>query len=117
MSSNWPNAPHEHAGYPGRPPVADRSGHAAGGVRTTWHDSTPATQTGSKPGRSLSILGAVLAFAALLFLPIVLGPVGAVLGFVGYSKGDKLGMLVGIGAIIATVVGMLLGALVLAATR
>ena len=44
------------------------------------------------------------------WVSIVLGPIGAVLGFVGYSMGDKpLGLWVGIGAIVATVVGMALG--------
>lgn len=39
--------------------------------------------------RIFSIIGAVLAVIALLFLPIVFGPIGAVLGFVSYAKGDK----------------------------
>jgi hypothetical protein len=64
-------------------------------------------------GRVFSIIGAVLAVIALIFLPIILGPIGAVLGFVGYSKGDKpLGLWVGIGAIVATILGMVLGAVV-----
>ena len=37
---------------------------------------------------------------ALIFLPIVFGPIGAVFGFIGYSKGDKAGLWVGIGAIL-----------------
>lgn len=45
--------------------------------------------------------------------PIVFGPVGAVLGFVAHAKGDRpLGMYVGIGCIVATVVGMIIGAAV-----
>lgn len=64
----------------------------------------------SSNARVFSIVGAVLAAIGLLFLPIILGPIGAVLGFVGYSKGDKpFGLYVGIGAIVATIVGMVLG--------
>jgi hypothetical protein len=76
--------------------------------------SNAPTSTTAKPGRTLSIIGAVLAVIALVLLPIVLGPIGAVLGFVGYSKGDKpFGMYVGIGAIVATIIGMVLGAAVM----
>ncbi len=75
------------------------------------HESATST---SKPGRTFTIVGAVLGVVALVFLPIVLGPIGAILGFVGNSKGDKpLGMYVGIGAIVTTVLGMVIGALVL----
>lgn len=63
-------------------------------------------------GRTFTIIGGVLGVLALLFLPIVLGPIGAVLGFVGYSKGDKpLGLYVGIGSIITTIIGIAIGAL------
>lgn len=75
--------------------------------------------TGStSTARVLSIVGAVLGALALVIFPIILGPIGAVLGFVGYSKGDKpLGLYVGIGAIVATIVGMILGAVVWNATQ
>ena len=63
-------------------------------------------------GRKFTIVGVVCAVVALVFLPIIFGPVGAVFGFIGYSKGDKAGLWVGIGAILATFVGMLIGALV-----
>jgi len=73
----------------------------------------PAATSTTKPGRTLSIIGAVLAVVAIFVLPIILGPVAAVLGFVANSKGDKpLGMYVGIGGIVATIVGMVLGAIV-----
>lgn len=76
------------------------------------YDSAPPA-SGSKPGRILSIVGIVLAVLAVFVLPIVLGPVAAILGFVAQSKGDKpLGMYVGIVGIVATVIGMVLGALV-----
>lgn len=78
--------------------------------------STHQPATGTSSARTMSIIGIVLGVAALLILPIVLGPIGAILGFVANSKGDKpLGLYVGIGCIVATVVGMALGALVFAA--
>jgi hypothetical protein len=80
--------------------------------------SNAPTSTTTKPGRTLSIIGAVLAVVAIIVLPIVLGPIGAILGFVGYSKGDKpFGLYVGIGAIIATIVGMVLGVAVVSSMR
>ena len=51
-------------------------------------------------------------------MTIVLGPIGAILGFVGYSKGDKpFGLYVGIGAVVATVVGMVLGFVVFSSVQ
>lgn len=70
----------------------------------------PTSSTGPSTARVFSILGIVCGAVGLLFLPIFLGPVGAVLGFIGNAKGDKpFGMYVGIGCIVATVVGMVLG--------
>jgi hypothetical protein len=70
--------------------------------------SYPAPSTTS-PGRAFTIGGAICAVVAIVFLPIILGPVGAVLGFVGYSKGDKAGLWVGVFAIVATFAGIMLG--------
>jgi hypothetical protein len=73
----------------------------------------PQGSTSDSSARILSIIGAVFAVISLVFIPIVFGPIGAVLGFVGYSKGDKpFGLWVGIGAIVATIIGMVLGAIV-----
>lgn len=73
----------------------------------------PERSTTSNPGRIYTILGAVFGVIALLFIPILFGPAGIILGFVGHAKGDKpLGMYVGIGSIVTTIVGMVLGALV-----
>lgn len=74
--------------------------------------SAPVAKSGS--ARTMSIIGIVMAVLALVLFPIVFGPIGAVLGFVAYSKGDRpLGLYVGIGSIVATVVGMIIGAVVL----
>lgn len=80
--------------------------------------TNPQPTGASSNARVFSIVGAVLAVLALIVLPIVLGPIGAILGFVGYSKGDKpFGLYVGIGAIVATIIGMVLGAVVLSSMQ
>lgn len=80
---------------------------------TTTRNTEQAPTIARNTGRTFSIVGAVCAVLALIVLPIVLGPIGAVLGFVGYSKGDKpLGLWVGIGAIVTTVVGLAFGLVV-----
>jgi hypothetical protein len=55
----------------------------------------------------------ICSIAAIFFLPIILGPIGAVLGFVGYGRGDRKGLWAGIFGIVATVAGMILAAAVL----
>jgi hypothetical protein len=74
-------------------------------VSNTANDYPAPTST-TTSGRGFVIGGIVCAVVSLIFLPIVFGPIGAVLGFVGYAKGDKLGLWVGIGAIVATFAGM-----------
>lgn len=79
-----------------------------------YHQQVPPPQR-ENTGRTFSVIGAVLGVLALLFVPIVLGPIGAVLGFVGYSRGDRpLGLIVGIGSIVTTILGMVIGALLVA---
>lgn len=76
--------------------------------------SQTAPHTYNPAARTMSIIGIVLGVIALLLFPIIFGPIGAVLGFIAYAKGDRpLGMFVGVGCIVATVVGMILGAVVL----
>jgi hypothetical protein len=66
-----------------------------------------------RPGARPMVIGSVIcSVAALIILPIILGPIGAVLGFVGYSRGDRKGLWAGIFGIVATVAGMLIGAAV-----
>ena len=64
-------------------------------------------------GRPMTIVGFVLAAIAVFFLPIILGPAAAIFGGVGYGKGDRLGMWAIVAGVAATIVGMLLGVLVL----
>jgi hypothetical protein len=64
-------------------------------------------------GRGFTIASFVLAAISLLFAPIILGPIGAVLGFVGHSKGDRVGKWAGITSIVCTVIGLVLAAVVI----
>lgn len=59
-----------------------------------------------RPGRVWSIVGIVFGALAFVLIPILLGPVGIVLGIVGYRKGDRsLGRV----AIIVSALGLILG--------
>jgi hypothetical protein len=69
--------------------------------------------TTANSGRVFTILGLVFGLLAIVFIPILFGPAGIVLGFVGYSKGDRpFGLIVGIGSIITMIGGLILGAVV-----
>jgi hypothetical protein len=72
--------------------------------------SYPSQQRAPRAGSSGLFIGSIIcSVVALLFLPIVFGPVGAVLGFVDYGRGDKKGLWAGIAGIVATAIGMALG--------
>ena len=68
-------------------------------------------------GRPWTAAGAVCAVLALFVLPILVGPAGAVLGFVGHRKGDRYGLWVAAAAVVTTVLGMVIGAVVWNAVR
>lgn len=81
--------------------------------------SQPTTSSSSSArsgeGRGFLIASFVLSALAILFVPIVLGPAGGVLGYVAHRKGDPKGKLaIGI-AVAATIVGLILGALAFSA--
>ncbi|AXT85369.1 hypothetical protein C6I20_09350 [Aeromicrobium sp. A1-2] len=64
------------------------------------------------PGRVHTIVGGVFGVMAILFFPILFGPLGAILGFMGHRKGDRpLGTYVGAGSIMTTIIGITLGAI------
>lgn len=77
----------------------------------------PAPPSSRERGRPYAIGGLVCALVAVFFLPIVLGPVAAVLGVVALRRGDPLGRWVIAAGVLATAVGIVLGALVFTATR
>ncbi|MEV4396811.1 hypothetical protein [Nonomuraea sp. NPDC049607] len=59
----------------------------------------------------LSIIGFVSAAVAVLFIPILFGLAGIVLGIVGHTRGEPLGKWAAIAAAACMIVGMVLGAL------
>ncbi|WP_220449262.1 hypothetical protein [Nonomuraea mesophila] len=60
----------------------------------------------------LSIIGFVCAAVAVLFVPIVFGLAGIVLGIVGHSRGEPLGKWAAVAAGVGMIVGFVLGYLV-----
>jgi hypothetical protein len=76
--------------------------------------TAPVDTSRRSDGRILTIISFVMGVIALLFVPIIVGPVGAVLGFVGNARGDKpMGMWAGIWCIAATIIGLVLAAVVI----
>lgn len=71
------------------------------------------TGTSTNPGRGYTVTGFILAAAAIIVVPIILGPAGAIFGGVGHSKGDSLGKWAIAAGVLGTILGMALGALVL----
>ena len=59
-----------------------------------------------RPGRGWAIAGIVSGVLALGILPIVLGPLGILLGIVGYAKGSRR---MGVVAIVAGALGLVIG--------
>jgi hypothetical protein len=82
----------------------------------THATSAPQVQASSS-GRVLSILGFVFGALAVLFLPIVLGPVGIVCAGIAVAKGDRLGKPALAVAIAGTIIGLALSILVFAASN
>jgi hypothetical protein len=64
-------------------------------------------------GRGYSIAGGILGIAAIIVIPILLGPAGIALGYVGHRKGDPHGRTAMIVAGVGMVVGLILGFLVM----
>lgn len=62
-------------------------------------------------GRPWTIGGFILAAIALVLLPIIFGPAAVVVGVVGLRKGDALGKWAVIAGVAATVLGILVAAL------
>ncbi|MFI7694836.1 hypothetical protein ACIBQ6_37630 [Nonomuraea sp. NPDC049655] len=71
----------------------------------------PYTRPQRQGAQVLSIIGFVSAAVAILFIPILFGLAGIVLGIVGHTRGESLGRWAAIAAAACMVVGMVLGAL------
>jgi hypothetical protein len=86
-------------------------------VNDEWTGSASAVAPGrisSSPneGDSLANLAIVLGVIALLFLPVVFGPIGIILGAISNRRGSDRGLIAVVVATIGTVAGMLIGILV-----
>ena len=75
------------------------------------------TTSASSGARVLSILAMVFGGLSVLFLPILLGPAGIVCGAVAMSKGDRLGKVGLVVAIVGMLAGFVLGAVVYSSTN
>ncbi len=68
-------------------------------------------------GRPYVIAGFICAIVAVVLLPIVLGPIAVVLGFLAYRKNDPMGRSVMIAGVVGTLLGVVLGALIFAGSQ
>lgn len=62
--------------------------------------------TSDKAGRGWAIVGILCGILAFGFAPVILGPVGIILGIIGRRKGDNA---LGLSAIIISAVGLAVG--------
>lgn len=67
--------------------------------------------TSVSTGNAYSIVGIVMGAIAFFFFPIVLGPVGLILGAVGKSKGESKAVVAIVVSAAGLVIGMILGAM------
>jgi hypothetical protein len=85
-------------------------------VNEEWTGRTGAASGAPSPlpneGNSLANLAIVLGVIALGFLPVVLGPIGIILGAISNRRGSDRGLIAIVVATIGTVAGMLIGILV-----
>ena len=86
-----------------------RASQAANGDAAGAYPPPPSRRS----GHPLVVGSVICSVVALFFLPIILEPIGAVLDFVGYGRGDRKGLWAGIFGIVATIIGMILAAAVL----
>jgi hypothetical protein len=82
--------------------------------RPTTDYPPPAPTTAG--GRGFTIAAFVCAAVAVLFIPIILGPAGMVLGYMGHRRGDPLGRWAIGAALVGMVAGFILGAILFSAS-
>lgn len=87
-------------------------GTAAGGRGVQTPDGPVEAKAIAEVGNGLSIAGIVCGGIAFLILPIILGPVGLILGAVAKSRGERLALVAMIVGGVGFVGGMVLGAVV-----
>lgn len=65
-------------------------------------------------GRGWSVAGIVCGVVAIVFIPVLFGPLGILFGFLGRRAGDRgLGTIAMIVSVVGLVVGLVIGALLL----
>jgi len=62
---------------------------------------------------TLSIIAIVCGVVAVIFLPIVFGPIGIILGVIGKTRHERLSTIAIVVAVVGMVVGFILGAIVM----
>lgn len=95
---------------PHDPPPGDDHYGQPGQQQPSYQPPYPQPQAQSTP--VLSIIGFVCAAIALLFIPILFGIIGIVLGIVGHTRGEALGKWAAIASAVTMVGGMILGIIV-----
>ena len=78
-------------------------------VAATWAEAPAAPRTS---GNGYSTAGIILGAIAFLFIPIICGPAGLILGGVAMSKGESRAVVALIVSGVGMIVGFILGALV-----
>jgi hypothetical protein len=78
------------------------------------HADYPAPPSGRTAGRTYSLIAFVCAAVGVFLLPIVLGPAAIILGIISMQKGDHLGKWAIVAGVASLVVGIALGAAVMA---
>jgi uncharacterized protein YacL len=70
--------------------------------------------TPKSAGSGFSVAGIICGAIAFLFFPIVLGPIGLILGAIGKSKGEEKAVVAMVVSALGLVIGLILGFLVFA---
>ena len=69
--------------------------------------------TAETRGNMLSIIAIVCGVIAIIFFPIVFGPIGIVLGIIGKNRHEKLSTIAIVVAVAGMIIGFILGALIM----
>jgi hypothetical protein len=84
----------------------ESAAHSEGRQPRSYPPPPPKRRTG---GRTLAIVGSVSAVVGLLSFPGVFGSVGILLTYLSYRRGYEHGRRLCIAAIVATIIGSVLG--------
>ena len=85
-------------------------------MSSTMQPTHPPLPAPSTPGNGYSVAGIICGAIAFLVFPIVLCPIGLILGAVGKSKGESKAVVAMVVSALGLVIGMILGAIVFSST-